>query len=328
MRIDFGSIIVIGLSVLLWAAAEWFFPIDSTNPNAVKQKHFWSIILSIFSLVIGFDMKNSFDMQGRVDNVGAVFHRLDSSDIEEKFQSIFTLYQQHFDHAKPILRGWAVDALNQLNQDMKEGYISLPPQVAPREIGLVYQYAHQHIVASNVGNTNVYFSSRDYIAANTAARNRGIPVIRFYLWSKDHAVQLTGSTQPKLYSKDEFFQEVKALNAALGTVYSVMIDVDQVSPPLAAFRDMLLLDDSFVAESRLSTNWSLLRAQATEDKGNIDDAANYLHTLMSAIQPDYVAPMSDEDVRTYFHHYEKAKAEPGRLAEQIFNDVMKDVTGR
>jgi hypothetical protein len=130
------------------------------------------------------------------------------------------------------------------------------------------------------------------------------------------------SSEPK--NIDEFFQEVKALHEKLGSVYSAVIDVDSADLPP---RDLLILDNKFVAETELSQTWEPVRARATEEEKNIKEAREYFREIMGVVNFEkYVVQMTDDDVRKSFHKYEGIKLTAGEtLAGKIFDDVMHDI---
>jgi hypothetical protein len=49
---------------------------------------------------------------------------------------------------------------------------------------------------------------------------------------------------------NDFFGEIKDIHTRLGSLYSAVIDVDKVN--LEAYRDLLIMDNKFVAETQLS----------------------------------------------------------------------------
>lgn len=315
--------VVLLVSALLFVATEYFFPIDREDSTAKKQKHFLSIMLTILSLVMGYDIKMGYDLQERIENVGSVFKKLPDAHVEATFQDIFTEYNRNFAHAQPVLKGWAGDALNVLVTDMRAGYISIPREDAKREIGKVYQDARENILASNVGGTKFYFNNQIYIEANRIAFERGVPVIRFYLYSKEHKVELRSSKQLEIPTIEAFFAEVQALHKDLGTVYSAVIDISDIQGGRA--RDLLQLDNKFAAETELAENWEPIRAKATEDPTNLKTAREYFRDLLGAIDKRYVAKMEDAEIKKHFHKYEGTNDKD--LAENIFKEVLKKATG-
>src|SRR5579863_6820278 len=184
---------VLGFSFSLFLATEFLFPISENDPLAKKQKHFWAVMLTIMSTLLGFSIDSAFATQEKIKAVGSVFQDLATKDAQQQFQQLFVEYHEFFDHASPVLRSWAREALTSLNADMQEGYIPLPREVAAREISRVYSSAEHNIVASNVGGTAFYFSNPTYSKINSNTTDRGIPVIRFYLFSSSQRLQLHDS---------------------------------------------------------------------------------------------------------------------------------------
>src|SRR5262249_2292232 len=103
-----GKVVVAAIAVLLFVATELCFPIDGTNPVAVKQKHFWAIMLLIFSLVLGLPIEDSFTTQAKLEEVKQRIENHDTNSAKlEQFHELSDLYEISFAHAEPALKMWA-----------------------------------------------------------------------------------------------------------------------------------------------------------------------------------------------------------------------------
>jgi hypothetical protein len=182
-------------------------------------------------------------------------------------------------------------------------------------------------VATNVGGTTFYFGDATYVASNLSARDRGVPVIRFYLYSRTQKIQLRGDEEPKLHSIDEFLDEVRDLHDILGSAYSAVVDVD--THHLAEIRDVLLVDNSFMAESKLSPTWELMGAKASEDPERLQEVRDYFRQLHGAIEGRRVAKMSDMLARKYFPKYQEIKLTADEtIVDRLFKDVLERIEGK
>jgi len=273
-----GKIVVVGLSVLLSVATELWFPIDKNDPVAVKQKHFWACIFLIFSLVLGLPVESSLESQAKLEEVKKMLveHQRESGE-KGRLQELFTLYDNNFGHAEPVLQAWADDLLDYLRDNWRDGLMPLPRERAAAQIGKVYSYAQHSIVATNVGSTKFYFNVQTYAQANKEARDHGVPVVRFYLYGKDYRnrMELRDGRHP--VDINDFFREVKDLHTHLGSLYSAVIDVDNVN--LDSYRDLLIMDNKFVAETQITPEWEPIRALATGNGDKLKKACEYLHVL-------------------------------------------------
>jgi len=321
--------IIIGLSALLFVATEFFFPIRSDDPLATNQKHFWAIMLTIISLVLGFSIKGSLETLRKIESVSAVFGELGNKEIEDEFRKIYVEYHKHFVGGDPVLDGWATRSLAYLRSEMSRGWIPIPRELASVEIGRIYPQARDSIIATNVGSTKFYFTDRIYVLSNTDARDRGVPVIRFYLWGGQQKIELTSDDESKARTIDDFRKEVSRMHEQSGEVYSAVVDTAK----LQEVRDILLLDNRFVAETLLSPTWFPIRARATQDGENIRDARLYLRALVGAVDNEDkgVFRMEDKSVKRYFHKYERYKESEdyvkGKLADRLFSDIIRTVIG-
>ena len=222
------------------------------------------------------------------------------------------------------LDGWATRSLEYLRGEMSRGWIPIPRELASIEIGRIYPQARDNIIATNVGSTKFYFSDRLYVWSNQNACTRGVPVIRFYLWGPQQKIELIRDNKAKARTFEEFKAEVHKLHDESLSVYSVVIDTTK----LQEVRDILLLDNRFVAETLLSPTWFPICARATQDSENIRDARLYLRELIGAIDEKGVFRMDDENIKRYFHKYERYKDyERGKLADKVFNDVIGTAIG-
>jgi hypothetical protein len=321
-----GELVVVGVSLLLFLATEFFFPIQKDDPIARRQKHFWSIILTLFSLILGESITSSFELSAKIENIGSVFQELAEEDIRSQFQMLFTEYHRHFEHSRPLLKEWARQSFKKLTLDMKQGYVPLPNELAAEQIGKAYPTAKESIVATNVGSTKFYFNNVGYIENNTAAAKKGIPVIRFYLFSRNRQIELRKSDKPQIVSFEEFCTEIGSLHEQLSTVYSTVVDVDEQN--IREHRDLLLLDNEFVAETELMpTSWVAIRAKATEDQNLVSDVRDYLHILQGA-RSRCTFRMKDDLVRGFFPKYRgiTLKQGDGQLADRVFEEIMDSIS--
>ena len=319
-----GKLLVVFLSIMLSVATELYFPIDENDPVAKKQKHFWAIIFLIFSLVLGLPIEQTLETEARVDEVKAMLKEHEKQTAEHgQFEDLYALYEKNFGNSQPALRGWADELLNFLRDNWSHGVMPLPREFAPAKIGDVYYGAKHSIIATSVGSTKYYFGVHTYILANEYARDHGVPVIRFYIYGKDYRnrIELRNGKHPA--DINEFFAEVKDLHETLGSLYSAVIDVDDVH--LDAYRDLLIMDNSFVAETELSPEWGPIRAVATENPDKLREARQYFHVLFGAVDQRYVVRMKPEQVRKYFKRQFSlsASADP---AESLFNYVMGEAS--
>jgi len=329
-------LIVVFLSIALFAATEFFFPIAPNDPIAVKQKHFWAIMFLILSLVIGLPITISFNTDRKVDEAKELLRQhVQQSELaagrllaelrrEGRFQDLDTIYDKNFTSTDPMLKGWADELLFYIRERWSLGVMPIPRESAAAKIAGVYPEAQKSIIAVNVGSTKFYFDIGTYATSNLNARDKGVPVVRFYLYSKSKHIEMHGGKQPQDIA--EFFDEVKELHKRLGSLYSAVIDVDAVRLP--EYRDILIMDNKFVAETALSPEWEPIRAEATEDVGQLRRARLYFRDLWGAVDPQHVVAMTDEDVAKYYGHSPSfPPPSANNRAENIFRYLMNSIAG-
>jgi hypothetical protein len=318
-----GKLIVAAVGVLLGIATELFLPVNEKDPNAIKQKHFWAMMFLIFSIVLGLPIELSLEGNGKIDDANkAIGTLLAKSTSEGRFQEMDVAYDKNYDMADPILKGWANKTLDYLTSNWNQGLMPLVKEDAPDEISKVYTYARADIVATNVGGTYYYFHNNNYITSNSNARDRGVPVVRFYLYSKNSNYNLPMRSGQRPRDKDAFFAEVRDLQNILGSFYSAVIDVDEAQLPKVW--DVLLMDNMFAAQTILSdVDWDPIRAVATENEARLAEYRTYLHAVVGVIDKRYVQTMSAPDVKKYYGKRYPFLAASGDPATDLFNHLME-----
>jgi hypothetical protein len=272
------EIIVVVIAIALYFATDRYFPVDEAHPISVKQKRFWSIMFLIISLVIGFPITASFNttqkvkesqtmLQMYIDSAKLINDKLLTKlDRAERFQNLERLYDEHFSITNPLIKDWADEALAFMTESWSAGIMPIRRETAPRYIANVYPQARSSIIATNVGSTKTDFDSTLYRDANLMARDKQhIPVVRFYIYSSKQRIEMRGGKIA--VDVGEFFKEVKELHERLGSLYSVVINVENM--PVPSHRDLLIMDNKFVAETVISpVDGQPIRAHATIDSNH------------------------------------------------------------
>lgn len=326
-----GEIVVFGLSIVLAIATEKWFPSDD-----VAQKHFWAAMLFIFSAVLGLSVNGSFEMNRKMkDLTERVDKHSKETESEAGIHEVAHLYEETIGNASDTLKKWGLESQKSLENDLKAGYIPINREDAPTTIAEVYQGARKSIIASNVGSIDYYFNVPAYVQQNQAARDNHVPVVRFFIYSNasHRGVKLTQKCTDEGMRPDrieDFTKCVNELTPQLGSLCSVIVNFDTAYTRISDAKDLLLMDDSFVAETELfSENWAPRRARATETPTEVQKDRRYFHDLWG-ITGDVCSGgrMSDGDVRHYFPKYKDLKPERGGpLADAIFHQLMEQVTG-
>jgi hypothetical protein len=326
-----GSIVVLVLSGILSVATEKWFP--STD---AAQKHFWAAMLFIFSVVLGLSVKGSFEMNNKMkllsDQLDVHARQTES---EAGIHEVAHLYEQVIGGASETLKKWGVESQKTLEDDLRAGYIPISREYAPTTIADVYQDAKKNIIASNVGSIDYYFDVPSYVEQNKLARDNHVPIVRFFIYSNasHRGVKLTRKCTEeglKPNNIDDFSKCLSELTPQLGSLCSVIVDFDTHFSRISDARDLLIMDNRFVAETELySENWAPKRARATETAAEVEKARKYFHSLWG-ITGDICTGgrMSDDDIRRYFPRFKDLAPVKGEhLADAAFHQLMEQVTG-
>ena len=313
MLTDWSNLIVGVVSLLIFTASEFFLPVAfKDSPLATRQKHFYSILLTVFSLVMTLTLTTSFETQQKIENIEKVFTSVADSPLREDFQNIFTNYYEHFRQPShsPLLEPWVNRAIESLSKEMQQTSVSVPSKVASAELHFLYKKAEDYIVATHVGPVDRYFDNENYTVANERAADRGIPVVRFYLEDNDVS-----------YLED-YSNKVSKLHKDMNTLMSVVIPKENLDPQPR--RDLLVADGSFLAETNFHTGTTRITGDAAELRG----ALKYLSDLLGiTVSEQYVHYLPDEEVRRHFRSYKQvydARQEGEKLARAIADHLLRE----
>jgi hypothetical protein len=313
-----GKIVVLIVSLVLFVATEMFFPVDGTDARAVKEKHFWATILFVFSIVLGLPIEISMEIQKEVTTVRAELekHEQDAS-LHGGFENLFVQYKSNFGDAKPPLDHWAEQLLSYLTNSFTTGEIPLPLEQVAGQIALVYSTATWGIVATNVGSTDTYFNDRNYLDANKNTSERGVPVVRFYLYDDDHRVHIRMRDGKIPSNIDAYCDEVKQLHSQMKSLYSAVIDVQKLE-----HLDLLIMDNRFVAQTEISPDWEPRRGLASQNRNRLYAAREYFRQLRGAIDDRHVYHLDDAQVKAKYGKNPNLPKDTLRTAESLVQYLL------
>jgi hypothetical protein len=327
----FGEITVLVLSVVLAFATEKWFP--STD---AAQKHFWAAILFVFSVVLGLSVKSGFEMNNKMRLLsGEVKEHEQHTVSEEGIHEVAHLYEQVIGGASDTMRKWGIDSEKALKDDLRAGYIPISRELAPTTIADIYKDAKKSIIASNVGSIDYYFDVPAYVEQNQLARDRHVPIVRFFIYSNSahRGVKLTRKCSEEGLKPDnveDFIKCVNELTPQLGSLCSVIVDFDNQFTRINDARDLLIMDNRFVAETELySENWEPQRARATETPAEVEKDRKYFHAVWG-ITGDSCngGRMDDKNIQRYFPQFKDLTTKQGQhLADAAFHQLLEQVTG-
>jgi hypothetical protein len=92
--------------------------------------------------------------------------------------------------------------------------------------------------------------------------------------------------------------------------------------PLQQHRDLLIMDNRFVAETVLTPDWEPIRAEATIDDGQLRLARQYLRDVLGAVDDHYIVKMSDEEVKSIYGQNTSLR-QPIRNAEDVVSSLFR-----
>ena len=312
---------------------------DEKHPHSKDQKHFWAFIFLLISIVCGTLINNSYNQSQKLDAVASVFQQLGDRQVEKEFRDIYVNYNIQLRHTSPTEAQWAYHTLDWIDLEFTKGWIPAPREQVAREMTDLYDNARDALVATNVGSTKYYFTDDSYVQANQRATIRGVPIVRFYLFSARKPIELRNSAEPSTVTFIQFAQEVSDLSIKLQTPYSVLINLDKIPTDqlcpngVEGARDLLIVDDKLLAETVLGARWEPQYAHVSHASENLDSAWDCITALKSLSRcPEFdkrttsndddcaTFSMDDKAIKASFHKYEKV--EGNGLAARIFEEVL------
>jgi hypothetical protein len=319
--------LVIALAVGLVAAG-----VSHATLKDDEHPIFWGLLLFLFSATQAWLIARTLEAPESV--IVPI-----QSHFDERFKylaeaSKITEYALASAHEQPFLEKWTEEAVEHLDDDLSKGLVPIPWNVAPEEIGRLYEMAWQDnsatpsIVATNVGSTDLYFSDHNYESFNKEASQHHVPVVRFFLYRKGWHVKLSGGQNIVIDDKNEqsFIKEVNRLNSSFESLCSVWVDLADVR--VSQDRDLLLVNNEILAETKLLADLTPIEAVATAKEERLDEARDYFKLLMGHVTDSNMVCTND-DVTTRFPLYKKqigsrSNAEAARV---VYRAVMRQVTG-
>src|SRR5712691_8459777 len=232
-------LLTIGIGVAVFIALEFLLKQE-------RLKHFWASVLTIISLVLSFAVDYQFNLDRKIDDIHRLVGTMGDEELEKDFQRLWQAYYKYFqkgsateDQLTP-LKKWARLNLKRQADLTEAGTIRMQKEEARQHLGKFYDLAQKYVLATNVGDLDFFFGNRYYVERNQNAVKRGVPVIRFFIYS--------GTKHPN------FRDEAKKKHKNLLTTCSIFLNWDepQVAKELKKARDILFVDNAFVAEADLN----------------------------------------------------------------------------
>lgn len=319
---DVFLIAIVG--ALVFAASEFFLPTIFPGAQLVRsQIHFYSIILTVFSLVMTSTLKTSFEIRHKIAAVEKVFTSMADPQLKEHFQNIFSNYHEHFQQASrlSLLAPWVNEVIVSLSKDMDQVAVSLPLSTAKNKLFELHQSANRYIISTHVGPLDRYDDQR-YKEADLYASHRGIPVVRFYIFDGDEITIEDPNKRNELvqaYIQDQddmtlndFNTEVSRLHQEMDNILSIVITRDKLTA--RERRNLLMVDGKLFVETWDDDD----TVRATGEIKAIDETRVFLRRLMAINVPEkYVHCMNDRDIRIRFAHHHPTTTGPGQSTEPL-----------
>ena len=303
-----GDFIVLSISVLIFVASEFFLPfVFRGTPLENRQRHFYSILLSVFSFAMCYVVKINLDVLQKITDVEQVFMAMIDSEVNKQLRDIHMNYHERF--RQPSLLGfWAGYAIESLSTEMSRSSVLFPTLAVTEELFDVYKSATDHIFATHVGSLDQYLEDSGYRDMNKHAFDRGIPIVRFYLF--DGTLERTISPEARnkitdVYVRDgvtlsAFNKRVGELHDEMKTLMSVVIPPDKLEAHLR--RDFLIADGNFLLERELDAGMIRVSGGAED----LNKSRTFLRRLLRINVPaEYVHHLDDAEVRNQFGRYDQ-----------------------
>ncbi|MDE0386061.1 MAG: hypothetical protein OXI22_19435 [Defluviicoccus sp.] len=349
------TIIIVVTAVFSYGATLLVTRYLQKRTEVVKlESHALSALMSIISMLISIIVTSHFNIEKKIIQIEKTFGAITNSQAQSLFHKIFESYYANFDRAEqgPMLKTWAHEALSYLGEDMKESAISLPHKWAETLLLNIYSNANQYVVSTHVGSLEKYEKNAKYQLAEKSAMEKGIPVIRFYLFdgillmkeplannglpvmdehgrpvSEEYIQMEQDGPSRKEVTFDRYIEQVRTLHNKMPTVMSIVMSTSQLKG--YEKRNLVMADGKVVAET--ANDGTMIRITGNNRK--LREAQYYLRELLGSTgktnQHHY---MRDGDIEKRFIRFiraieankERGKPKAKALAEHLLNQTLPE----
>ena len=302
----FGTTILV--AVITFLASELLLPfVFGQTPSGKPQRHFYSLLLSVFSTVMTFTLTSIYETQRKIEGIEEIFSSVTESPAQEHFRNIFLNYHRHFKQPtySAMLESWIHSSIETLSKQMSEGTVSLPSTEAKEHVRKVFDTAVDHIVMTHIGSISNFNESDKHWTIENDAMKRGIVIIRFYIFDgvEDEIADDNNVIKKIVVQKSDrktllqYSGDVKVLHERMGTLISIVISTDQLERHKR--RELVIVDGMFAAESVAGVT------QATGDRRMVEDARGFLYDLLTKTvhSMEHVHFLDENEVLDRFPRY-------------------------
>jgi len=313
--------ISIGVGIAVWVLTEVFYPRAFPN-TAPSAKRYWGFFFFILSTILTESIQAAYRLEQRVDAISVSFRSLTDSEAEAAFKDIYQSYYANFRKPDERIKTWVKKAITDLRDELASGYVSMSPESGRNEMSGMFGKATKWVVATNVGSLEFFLGNTAYQDLNHATFDRGVPVIRFFLYGSPPRRSGHEDADPRFRSKA--IESMKKMY----TVCGILIHAETVSSSISDLQgpqDFLLVDNSFVAHAELNTNtWEILRIRATIQGQHIVKYRQYLYDLQGMAAKEVICLDQIND-NGFNGKAELEKKMGKRTGQQIFSGTMEEI---
>ena len=307
--------------ICVWIFIEIIYPVAFPNtPSSAKV--FWRIFFVILSIILAEVMQGLYGIDSLVRKISNRLQALGGSPLDKAIEGIQDSYYKEFRGTDEKIKTWVENAVTDLHKELASGYISMFPESARDQMAEMYGRAKKWVVVTNVGELEFFFDNANYCDLNLQAFERGIPVIRFFLYGSPP--RQAGRALTLAEFRGKAIESMKKMRTVCGVIIPANV-VSTGGTGLNGPQDFLLIDNSFVAHAELDQNtWEMRRIRATVREENLRQYRQYLHDLRG-IRADEVIYL-DEINGVGFDGKKALGEKMRRRANQIVEDIMEEVT--
>lgn len=314
-----------------------------------EQRHFWAMILGIYSLTLAFLFTFLFDTRIILVETRNYMDEV-KSNIHEQLRhgylhpGVGLLWKDIdttiLDKNDPLVHESLQDELNELKSDLEEGYVPIAHGREATVLAKIVDHAitsalngdQPYVLATNFGSTEKYFGewASWYQGQHEKLLNHEVPIVRFFV------------QRDALSMDEDYIAKVKEIHETFPTTLTGVISCACPEYTLCGLagvpRDVLVLsdaqrpDNAIMLEEQFNVQGTRTRVRVTQHADRIKEArssldAGWACTTNESSEMIRLLVISEEDAKKYDKYAESVDLSPHE-DEWIINLVEKLIRKR
>ena len=326
------------VTTIAFFVSEYILPRVFKGSLEAPQRHFYAALIAAFSLVMSYTIAYSHTLYQKIADVEAVVTSVTDTRMKSHFHDMIKSYHANFRKPSRLLAPWVELVVSDFNYQMDEERVTLPIEHAEDNILSLFQDggAYRYIVSVHFGSLQRYTELRKFVQADKDAYDRGVPVVRFYIFDGDLQQRTENPVAPmgdhggnplkEVYVRedgvtmDEYNSDVKRLHEEMKTLFSVVIPLRRLE--IDRKMDIIMVDGYFVARTSYTDGVTYV----TEKSEIVREVRRFLSDLIELnVDMAYMHHLADDQIVARYPYHTMANrdgTEGDMLAKTIAYDLI------